>query len=113
MREFTFNEESTESYIETIDECSMMESFDQEDEQHLLSDLRDEPTSFYFQELQSTYVSPMQRSSSAFAFVFVLLDMSNDNAIDRCHSLTSSSIFRRSYSTSSSRKSRRPSSPLI
>lgn len=61
LREFTFNEESTESYIETIDECSMMimESFNQEDEQHLLlSDLRDEPTSFYVQELQSTYVSP-------------------------------------------------------
>jgi hypothetical protein len=56
LREFTFNEEPTESYIETIDECSMMDSLNNEDDQNILSDLRDEPTSFYFQELQSTYV---------------------------------------------------------
>jgi hypothetical protein len=33
-----------------------MDSLNNEDDQHILSDLRDEPTSFYFQELQSTYV---------------------------------------------------------
>jgi hypothetical protein len=34
----------------------MMDSLNNEDDQNILSDLRDEPTSFYFQELQSTYV---------------------------------------------------------
>jgi len=34
----------------------MMDSLNNEDDQNILSDLRDEPTSFYFQELHSTYV---------------------------------------------------------
>jgi hypothetical protein len=57
LREFTFNEESTESYIETIDECSIIDSLNNEDDQNILSDLRDEPTSFDFQQSQSTYVN--------------------------------------------------------
>ncbi|CAF3972737.1 unnamed protein product [Adineta steineri] len=58
LREFTFNEESTESYIETIDECSMFDNLSNEDDQNILSDLRDEGASFHYQDLQSTYVGP-------------------------------------------------------
>lgn len=58
LREFTFNEEPTVSYIETIDECSIVDDSvdDNDDDPNILSDLRDEPTSFHFHELQSTYV---------------------------------------------------------
>jgi len=68
LREFSFNEDSTESYIETINECSIMDSSNNEDDQHILSDLRDEPTSFYCQELQSTYVNKNFR-----IFIFILI----------------------------------------
>jgi len=70
LREFSFNEDSTESYIETIDECSiidhsMMSVDDDDDDQQMsnemysngLSELRDDPTNFYFQELQSAHVN--------------------------------------------------------
>ncbi|CAF1390088.1 unnamed protein product [Adineta ricciae] len=63
LREFTFNEEPTVSYIETIDECSIVDSLNIEDDHNLVSDLRDEPTSFYCQELQSTYTCPMTMPS--------------------------------------------------
>lgn len=56
LREFTFNEDPTESYVETIDECSIMdediEMFDQTCEE-----LRDDQSNFYFQELQSAHVN--------------------------------------------------------
>lgn len=58
----------------------MLDSFNEEDDQHILSDLRDEPTSFYVQELQSTYVSSFHRSHS-FSSPVVCSDMSIDNAI--------------------------------
>lgn len=58
----------------------MLDSFNEEDDQHILSDLRDEPTSFYVQELQSTYVSSFNRSHSLSSPV-VCSDMSIDNAI--------------------------------
>ncbi|UJR09344.1 hypothetical protein I4U23_013587 [Adineta vaga] len=64
LRDFTFNEEPTVSYIETIDECSIVDSINMEDDHNLLlSDLRDEPTSFYGQELQSTYTCPITMPS--------------------------------------------------
>jgi hypothetical protein len=62
LREFSFNEDFTESYVETIDECSIMDSSN--DDQYIsneiinsaLSELRDDPSNFYFQELQSAHV---------------------------------------------------------
>jgi hypothetical protein len=56
-----------------------MDSLNDEDDQNILSDLRDEPTSFYFQELQSTYVKTK--------FIFYhystsILDLSNGNAVN-------------------------------
>ncbi len=61
LREFSFNENSTESYIETIDECSIIDS-SLMDDQHIsnsnngLSEFRDDPSNYYFQELQSAHV---------------------------------------------------------
>lgn len=52
--------EFTNSYIETIDECSMIDSFHQDDDQYIL---HDEPTRIYNHELQSTYGNPFYRSS--------------------------------------------------
>ncbi|CAF1681472.1 unnamed protein product [Rotaria magnacalcarata] len=69
LRRFAFNEDATESYIETVDECSIMNSsfmntidnaeiindglyFDE------LSEPRDDPLTFHFQELQSTHTAP-------------------------------------------------------
>ncbi|CAF3721693.1 unnamed protein product [Rotaria socialis] len=69
LRRFSFNEDVTESYIETVDECSIMNSsfmntidnaeiinddiyFDE------LSEPRDDPLTFHFQELQSTHTAP-------------------------------------------------------
>lgn len=70
LREFSFNEDPTESYIDTIDECSIIDSSlisaEEDDEQqqmsnemysHTLSELRDDQSNFYFQELQSAHVN--------------------------------------------------------
>lgn len=69
LREFSFNEESTESYIETIDECSVIDSsllsLDDDQQQqipnelfsNICSELRDDQSHFYFQELQSAHVN--------------------------------------------------------
>jgi len=69
LREFSFNEDSTESYIETIDECSILDSslmsLDNNNDQQIsneifsngLSELRDDISNFYFQELQSAHVN--------------------------------------------------------
>ncbi len=69
LREFSFNEDSTESYIETIDECSILDSslmsLDNNNDQQMsneifsngLSELRDDISNFYFQELQSAHVN--------------------------------------------------------
>ncbi len=67
LREFSFNEDSTESYIETIDECSIIDSslMSIDDHQHIsneiysngISELRDDPSNFYFQESQSAHVN--------------------------------------------------------
>ncbi|UJR36803.1 hypothetical protein I4U23_029517 [Adineta vaga] len=68
LREFSFNEDITESYVETIDECSVLDSslmdFDNVQEtmneicNNDLSEIRDDPSQFYFQELQSAYTFP-------------------------------------------------------
>ncbi|CAF4276045.1 unnamed protein product [Rotaria sp. Silwood2] len=68
LREFSFNEDSTESYIETIDECSiidslLMNSFDNHETldeacNNDLSEVRDDPSTFCFQELQSAHTFP-------------------------------------------------------
>jgi hypothetical protein len=66
LREFSFNEDLTESYIETIDECSIIDSslissnddYGNSNEifSNGLSELRDDPSHFYFQELPSAHV---------------------------------------------------------
>ncbi|CAF3392312.1 unnamed protein product [Rotaria sp. Silwood1] len=68
LREFSFNEDSTQSYIETIDECSIMDSvlMNSLDNHEILdevrvndlSEIRDDPSTFYFQELQSAHTFP-------------------------------------------------------
>ena len=69
LRQFSFNEDTTESYIETIDECSILDrsltsaADDIEENAHDLfsnglSELRDDPSQFYFDELQSAHVTP-------------------------------------------------------
>jgi len=64
LREFSFNEDLTDSFIETIDECSIMDISNDNDQQisneifsNGLSELRDDPSNFYFQELQSAHVN--------------------------------------------------------
>lgn len=74
LREFTFNEDSTESYIETIDECSIIDSsllsLNDDNEEQIsnemysngCSELRDDPSNFYFQELQSAHVNFIKKT---------------------------------------------------
>ena len=61
LREFSFNEDPSESYIETIDECSIGEhSLNNNNAQifdYTCSELRDDRSNFYFQELQSAHVN--------------------------------------------------------
>ncbi|CAF0780062.1 unnamed protein product [Rotaria sordida] len=68
LREFSFNEDPTESYIETIDECSIIDSvlMNSLDNHEILdeicgndlSEVRDDPSTFYFQEFQSAHTFP-------------------------------------------------------
>lgn len=80
LREFSFNEDSTHSYIDTIDECSIIDSSllsspndhemsSNEIFSHGYSELREDPASFYFQELLSAHVN----------FIFVILLRSVNN----------------------------------
>ncbi|CAF0921323.1 unnamed protein product [Adineta ricciae] len=73
LREFSFNENCTASYIETIDECSVLDrslmdvsdDYDAENEvfSNGLSELRDDPFQFCFQELQSAHTCPTTMAS--------------------------------------------------
>ena len=76
LREFSFNEDSTNSYIDTIDECSIIDSsllMSPENEttvhhdqiSHGFSELRDDRSQFYFHELQSAHVK-----TTSLSFVF-------------------------------------------
>lgn len=58
LRNFSFNEDPTVSYIETIDECSLVDNSLDNQEMYIdeLSELRNDPSTFCFQELQSAHV---------------------------------------------------------
>ncbi|CAF0991705.1 unnamed protein product [Adineta steineri] len=68
LREFSFNEDSTESYIETINECSVIDSslISLNDGQDIpneifsndFSEVRDDISNYYFQELRSAHTFP-------------------------------------------------------
>jgi hypothetical protein len=67
LREFSFNEDTTHSYIDTIDECSIVDSSLLNVNDHIpvfndrfshdYSELRDDRSQFYCHELQSAHVS--------------------------------------------------------
>ncbi|CAF3579999.1 unnamed protein product [Adineta steineri] len=68
LREFSFNEDSTESYIETINECSVIDSslislndghdIPNEIFNNDFSEVRDDISNYYFQELRSAHTFP-------------------------------------------------------
>ena len=119
LREFSFNEESTDSYIDTIDECSMMDSSlmsSQEDPamsnemfSHGCSELRDDPSQFYFQELQSAHVYATDHPYQYF-FQWFILDISHHDGIDGHDDDAQSNVLRWSYSSSPSRYGKKEAS---
>ncbi|CAF1454477.1 unnamed protein product [Rotaria sordida] len=95
LREFSFNEDPTESYIETIDECSIIDSvlMNSLDNNEILdeicsndlSEVRNDPSTFYFQELQSALTFPttmismdMTLMNSKVSFVDQILQLLRD-----------------------------------